>query len=395
MKRRLFTFTPEGPLNPLASFYAVLFNVMYQNLLTGVLRDDLVQCRYSCVQLPEWFFPQVSRNAEPGDTMRLDLIGFTINSLAVAASAALVLHAANGLSHRPLFVKHRRLFIVIAFAVGGTVAGFARHFVVGLIAPVVGLSSSLATAPRYFILLLLVHLLFSAAISKYQHALVDAQTQMTRADTAVAELRQQQALVVAADERVRREIASFLHDRIQAGLLVAGMKIRSVKPATESDAAILDEAIKDLERMRSEDVRGVSRRLSPDLTAVGLDTALAELAASWKPAMLPRIHFDTHAREVLHGRGVNATTATAVYRIVEQALLNSAAHGHAQHAEVDVTVKDGHVVLSVTDDGSGLPETTAPGAGSAVINAWIASVHGSWEFAVRRPATLVARIPLT
>jgi signal transduction histidine kinase len=48
-----------------------------------------------------------------------------------------------------------------------------------------------------------------------------------------------------------------------------------------------------------------------------------------------------------------ASVDLTAYRLVQEGLTNAIKHARAQHAEVLVRYEDGHVELTVTDDGSG------------------------------------------
>ena len=55
------------------------------------------------------------------------------------------------------------------------------------------------------------------------------------------------------------------------------------------------------------------------------------------------------------GRRLDAELESTVYRIVQEALTNVSRHAEATSAEVSITVRDGFLRASVTDDGKGMP----------------------------------------
>jgi signal transduction histidine kinase len=73
---------------------------------------------------------------------------------------------------------------------------------------------------------------------------------------------------------------------------------------------------------------------------------------------------------------------TAIYRVVEQALLNAASHGPASRVDVSLTVpSSGTVTLTVSDDGRGLPRgEVVRGLGTAIMDAWCAVAGGEWAW---------------
>jgi signal transduction histidine kinase len=54
--------------------------------------------------------------------------------------------------------------------------------------------------------------------------------------------------------------------------------------------------------------------------------------------------------------------ALCLYRVAQEALQNIVKHSHAHTAEVDLSVKNGQVLLRIVDDGAGMgPEQRAAG----------------------------------
>jgi signal transduction histidine kinase len=178
-------------------------------------------------------------------------------------------------------------------------------------------------------------------------------------------------------------VAEFLHDRVQADLLVVAFELRSsVEGADPATRERLEKAISEIERIRSREVRSASRRLSPAFGSVGLDTALADLAESWETVMSVRVTFDEKARSLLMGGGATRDLLTAIYRVVEQALLNAASHGYASRVDVSLAAPvSGGLSLTVFDDGRGLPRgQVVRGSGTAIMDAWCAVADGEWSW---------------
>lgn len=203
--------------------------------------------------------------------------------------------------------------------------------------------------------------------------------QIRETDTALALVRTQRSAVLEAEENARQSIASILHDRVQAGLVAATLQLKQLANSlTVQEAARLESVIVDLEDIRTQDVRAASRRLSPDLRNVTLTQAIKVLASTYEPAMRTIVDVDELQKAALL-RGSDNPLLLGAYRIVEQALLNAAAHGAATEVKV-VTHRDGEdLVMTIDDDGRGVgPEPVIPGSGFAIIDAWSAALHGSW-----------------
>ena len=228
---------------------------------------------------------------------------------------------------------------------------------------------------RSVLAMLLVNMLIGIATRRVQEQVVATQEALEIA-------REQQVLILTADEDARRQISSLLHDRVQAELIAVSMEMRSVVQGLQiAEQSSLNPLIQRLETLRSLDLRNAARALSPDLDAVDLQTAIEDLAMPFEASMLVVVDVDSSIDEHRHELG--ESLLLACYRIVEQGLLNVAAH--AQAARVDIRVsRDLDIVrVSVVDDGIGLQEDRPRGLGSVVITTWVRAMQGNWRYKAR------------
>jgi signal transduction histidine kinase len=211
----------------------------------------------------------------------------------------------------------------------------------------------------------------------------------------VQRLEEQRRAVVEADQRIRTEVARALHDDVQGALLRAVLRLNRLAedaPASESEA--LRVVIGDLEELRGQGVRRISRRLAPPIDSVGISSALGDLAETYRGSIDVHVEIDPAARAALAGR---PDGELAAYPIVEQALLNAGAHGAATRSWVRIApAPDGAVELVVEDDGRGLAGAIEPGMGLAVVDAWVGIDGGAWRLEARSGggAVLTARLPV-
>ena len=248
----------------------------------------------------------------------------------------------------------------------------------------------LNTAARLFVPLWLMNAVLGTVFARIQKESVTAQAAL---QTVVAQRR----LLLESEERVRGQVATYLHDRVQTDLVSIGLRIRAaVASGSQEMVEDVDDALADLERVRADEIRGASRQLSPNLEHVSLDAALRDLAKTYRPGMAVTILLsDAAAREL--GRGQCVTHSIGLYRICELGLLNAAIHGHATECSIHISIaaRD-QMLLALHDNGVGLPATTAavPGMGSTVISAWVEALGGEWSL---KPAnvgmTLTASLP--
>ena len=223
--------------------------------------------------------------------------------------------------------------------------------------------------------------------------------QMRQTDTALELVQSQRSAVLEAEERARQSVATLLHDRVQAGLVAAMLQLHQLtKSLDDEDSAKIQSVIADIESIRTRDVRAASRQLSPDLRNLTLNQVLKVLASTYAPAMKVSIDVnesDLDFTDTAAVDGQQKPLRLGLYRIVEQALLNAAAHGQASSVSVVGRREGSELVLTVADDGVGLADDPVmPGSGSVIIDAWTAALGGTWVLeAGQRGVVLNARFP--
>ena len=183
--------------------------------------------------------------------------------------------------------------------------------------------------------------------------------------------RQAEALL-AADEEVRRSVATLLHDRVQGGLLAACLRLQVVAQKAPESREEVDRVIKELEQLRALDVRRAVRTLSPSLKDVDLETAIGELVEPYTPA----VHVTV---SIPRGAVSDPTIRLGAYRIIEQGLVNAIEHGKADTIDVSLTCAPDQIQLTVRDNGRGLAATPTSGFGTTLIDTWCRTLGGSWR----------------
>lgn len=203
--------------------------------------------------------------------------------------------------------------------------------------------------------------------------------------------------VLRVSELEQRRIGQDLHDSL--GQMLSGVSCLSevlhrrlaAKDLPEADSAA------EIQSILAESV-GLTRLLARGLDPVGLDPdsfmeALGELAVNLQGMFGVRLEFRCE-RPVLVA---DSMAARHLFRIAQEAASNGLRHGRAGTIIIELTESDGEIVLSILDDGIGLPDGLATGDGMGLrIMAHRADAIGA-HLSIRRRAeggtAVVCRVP--
>jgi two-component system sensor histidine kinase UhpB len=181
-----------------------------------------------------------------------------------------------------------------------------------------------------------------------------AQTFNEMLDRLEAERREsaRQALLVQEGERQR--IARELHDEVGQTLTGVMLQVEGLAGRIPDELRQQLDELRETARHGTEEVRRIARRLRPEaLEDLGLESALAALAAAIGEQAQLRIE-----RRLEPGLPLSQEQELVVYRIAQEALTNVARHADATEVQLHLERTNGRAILTVRDDGGGLP----PGA---------------------------------
>jgi two-component system, NarL family, sensor histidine kinase UhpB len=156
--------------------------------------------------------------------------------------------------------------------------------------------------------------------------------------------------VLAAQEAERVGIARDLHDEV--GQLLTGvlLNLNSIADAAPSQRDEID-AAKQTVRSALDEVRRISSELRPEmLEHLGLASALTELSTTF--ARVSGLHVERRFDATLPKLSPDAELAA--YRIAQESLTNVARHAAATEVTITLERGSGSVILSVSDNGSGI-----------------------------------------
>ncbi|MGH2884021.1 MAG: sensor histidine kinase [Solirubrobacteraceae bacterium] len=178
-------------------------------------------------------------------------------------------------------------------------------------------------------------------------------------DRLETERRESSARALAAQEAERLRIARELHDEI--GQTLTAVALRAEHAAGQGGPERRDLAeLAEVVQQSLQDVRRISRELRPEaLDELGLVNALIALCSRVAEQSGLQIH-----RRLEGGLPeLSPDVELAIYRIAQEALTNAVRHSKATEASVALTSRKGALVLTVTDNGQGLPEQVNEGGG--------------------------------
>lgn len=176
-------------------------------------------------------------------------------------------------------------------------------------------------------------------------------------------VRLQKELLETSD-REQRRIGRELHDGLcqhLTGTALAGHLLGQKLAGKCSDEAGAATRMVQLIEEAIELTRNLSQQLDPvELKTGKLTDHFEDLAAATSERFKVACRFECSLTSSLD----DAAVATHLFRIGQAAVTNAAKHGRAAHINIGLDAADEEIVLTVTDDGTGPPETNALGDSS-------------------------------
>jgi two-component system sensor histidine kinase UhpB len=243
--------------------------------------------------------------------------------------------------------------------------------------------------------------IIGGAFNRMAAALEDKVRAERAARDAEARLEERREMASLADQRVeeeRRLIAHELHDEFGQSVTA----IRSLALAIAAQAGERDPVSADTARLISDEaarlydaMHSLIPRLAPlSLDSLGLSATLENLVRDWQ-----RRHGSvTIDFEHKLPPDLGSSVALAVYRVVQEGLINALRHAQATRIRIVVDGTEERIRVSVSDDGIGLPADWArPGHfGLRGLTDRVAQLGGRFEVGKQGPrgTQLAAEIPL-
>jgi two-component system sensor histidine kinase UhpB len=192
---------------------------------------------------------------------------------------------------------------------------------------------------------------------------VKAERQAREAETRLEERREFGRLIEQRIDEERRLIAHELHDEFSQSVTgIRSLALAIANRSSDADARNRDAAdrISDTARLIADEaarlydaMHGLIPRLEPvDFDELNLGEALENFAATWRkraPEVAIRFEYGVHC-------DLGQRVMLTIYRVVQEGLVNALRHGAPTAVDIAVATEQDRIVVSVIDDGSGLPE---------------------------------------
>ncbi|WP_233839403.1 hybrid sensor histidine kinase/response regulator [Paraburkholderia sp. ZP32-5] len=193
-------------------------------------------------------------------------------------------------------------------------------------------------------------------------------TERRLADDALRASREELQRLSAGIQRAREEektrIARELHDDF--GQQLVALKIACARLDTLVTSSVGNEAARDLQNVyKLIDQLVVSvRRIATDLRPAMLDDLGLIPALEWLVSRFSERHSVRVTRSIADNIDFNDDGATAVFRIVQEALTNVARHAQATEVVLEILREEPRCVVRITDNGCGCAPDCRPASDS-------------------------------
>ena len=174
---------------------------------------------------------------------------------------------------------------------------------------------------------------------------------ITCSDVSEQRALERQVLDIATDERVR--IAGDIHDGLGQELAGIALLLQCATNSPDADPVTQRRQMQQIVAQLNRTVAGardLARGLSPiEVVRGSLGGALQRLGHDVGQPVPVRVHVDARFDEHV----IDHVPADHLYRIAHEAVLNAARHSGCTAIDVTLQVRDGELVLCISDDGRG------------------------------------------
>jgi signal transduction histidine kinase len=209
------------------------------------------------------------------------------------------------------------------------------------------------------------------------------------------QLRRLSSSLIAAQDEERRRIARDLHDGLGQELSGAKMMVDCLRAQNQSEewkeraateaSTLIDQAI--------QQVRSISHLLHPPmLDEVGLQSSLQWYVDGLAKRSGLKTSLEMDPKDFPR---LGPELETTIFRIVQEALTNVYRHAEAQKTRIGLGIKQNQIVITVSDDGKGIPDSVMDfegdkiGIGIAGMKQRVKEFGGELRLKRLKPGTMV------
>ena len=194
------------------------------------------------------------------------------------------------------------------------------------------------------------------------------------------ELERLQARMVHQHEEERNRLWRELHDETAQVLAALNMQLGLLQERSDPEMAEGLDRAKTLVGEGIKSIRSVTRNLRPGaIDDLGLVPALRALARDFEAEDTLQVVFDGPTTET----SVGTDAELVLYRALQEALSNAVRHGGCTRVDVRLSLEEDHALLTVLDNGRGMPEDALQNlrsrGGLAGVRERVAAVQGDFE----------------
>ena len=193
------------------------------------------------------------------------------------------------------------------------------------------------------------------------------------------------------DTQTRRELGAWLHSVVQPKLLSIARKAWLDKSEIGNSLAT------ELDELNDNVVRRYSHQLFPVQLEIALVLALADMLEgragfNFDKRMFPLMGQASESKPVpkISPKSVSSLIADdqvffpiqqrfAIYRIVEEAVANAEKKPSTTKINVDISIPDDQIIITVTDNGDPIGEAVEIGLGTKLIDTYSLLHRGTWN----------------
>lgn len=249
-------------------------------------------------------------------------------------------------------------FVVAACVTGLTLAGIWTNWTSPVVSLQLGLFNRLLVILACWIAATIIwHTTQKYARQELETIIADRTAALRQSETTLkesqAQLRQLTAQLLSAQDDERRRIARELHDELNQLVISLAFDIddhMQREPSLPAAARATLQSVKNEVAELSDHLRDLAHRLHPSvLDDLGITSALRVCAQEFEQ----REHISVHVALEESDRPLDRHLADCLFRVTQEALRNVAKHAGAMQVRLALSFDEGHVLLTIEDDGRG------------------------------------------